>query len=291
MNEIIKDILKEKRPSLGDSSLNTYTSILKNLYKKVFNEDSFDINDFEKTDVILDHLKLIPSNKRKTILSALVVLTDRPEYRELMLEDINDYNKDILKQENKKDWLSEEEITNMINNLKKESSHIYKKSSPSIADLQTLQNYIIICLLGGKYIPPRRSKDYVDFKIKNIDTDKDNYLLNNSFVFNSYKTSKTYGTQIIEIPKELKAIVKKWIKINPTEYLLFDSKQNQLSNVKLNQRLNKLFKKHSSVNALRHTYLTEKYGHSIDERSELSKDMTMMGSSTHQEKLYIKKGF
>ena len=39
-----------------------------------------------------------------------------------------------------------------------------------------IQNYIILCVLSGKFIPPRRSKDYVDFKIKDIDPEKDNYI-------------------------------------------------------------------------------------------------------------------
>ena len=42
--------------------------------------------------------------------------------------------------------------------------------------------------MGGIYIPPRRSLDYVCFKIKNINRDEDNYLDKNEFVFNKYKT-------------------------------------------------------------------------------------------------------
>jgi integrase len=158
-----------------------------------------------------------------------------------------------------------------------------------MGDLQEIENYIIICLLGGIYIPPRRSKDYVDFKISNIDKDKDNYFDGNYFIFNSYKTAKTYGQQKVEVPKELKTILKKWIKSNPSEYLLFDSQLNKLSNVKLNQRLVKIFGKKAGVNQLRHTYLSEKYGDLIDTKSNLAKDMSDMGSSTSQETTYIKK--
>ena len=157
-------------------------------------------------------------------------------------------------------------------------------------DYQTIQNYIILCLLGGVYIPPRRSKDYVDFKIKNIDKSKDNYLIKNKLVFNSYKTAKTYGQQEIIVPPELLKILRKWIKCNPTDYLLFDSNKHQLSNVKLNQRLNKLFDhKKVSTNALRHTFLSEKYQSTIKANNDMAKDMKDMGSSTIQERVYIKK--
>ena len=91
----LKEYIKEKRPTLSDSSITTYTSILKNLYKKVFNSDEIDIKKFDETDKILNHLKTMTPNKRKTILSSLVIITDKKAYRDLMLEDIKDYNKDI----------------------------------------------------------------------------------------------------------------------------------------------------------------------------------------------------
>ena len=82
----------------------------------------------------------------------------------------------------------------------------------------------------------------------------------------------------------------KWIKINHTDYLLFDTNDNALSNVKLNQRLNKLFDhKKVGVNQLRHTYLSDKYQSSIDTNNEMANDLKNMGSSMIQEKIYIKK--
>ena len=72
-------------------------------------------------------------------------------------------------------------------------------------------------------------------------------------VFNSFKTAKNYSEQKASIPIELKKISTKWININPTDYLFFDTFFQPLSSVKLNQRLNKLFdNKRISVNASRH---------------------------------------
>jgi hypothetical protein len=146
-------------------------------------------------------------------------------------------------------------------------------------------------LLGGIYIAPRRSLDYVEFKIKpaTIDKTKDNYLDKNKMVFNTYKTAKTYGQQIVEVPTALKSILTKWIKRNPTEYLLFDTNGNKLSSVKLNQRLNKIFGgKNIAVNALRHSYLTDKYKDVSVATKQLAKDMNAMGSSTAMADTYIK---
>ena len=78
----LKTELKNKRPNLSNGSLLTYNSILSSLYKNVFSKDStnveeIDIDKFSNTDVILQHLKGLPSNRRKTILSALVVISDK----------------------------------------------------------------------------------------------------------------------------------------------------------------------------------------------------------------------
>ncbi len=98
------------------------------------------------------------------------------------------------------------------------------------------------------HIKPRKSKDYVDFKIKNIDEANDNYTEKDKMFFNSITQQER---EIVEVPKPLQSILKKWIAINPTEYLLFDTNKNKLSSVKLNQRLNKIFNnKKVSINAL-----------------------------------------
>jgi len=293
--ESIKDYIKEQRPNLSKQSISTYTSILKNLYIKVFGDgDDIDIKKFSDTDKILEHLKTLEPNKRKTVLSALVILTDKKEYRDQMLNDIQSYNEDQHTQEKSEkqnaSWVDGSEIKQLIDTLGKEVNIIYKKLLFTMHDYQTIQNYIILCLLGGVYIPPRRSKDYCDFKIKNINKTTDNYLLKNKLVFNSYKTAKTYGQQELIVPPELLKILRKWIKCNPTDYLLFDSNKHQLSNVKLNQRLNKLFDhKKISTNALRHTYLSDKYQATIKANNEMAKDLSDMGSSMSQERVYIKK--
>ena len=292
--ETVKEFVKSKKPSLSQSSITTYSSILKNLYKKVFGSDDIDMDKFNQTEKVLEFLKDIPPNKRKTILSSLVIITDKKAYRDLMLEDVRDYNKEIHKQEKtdeqKENWVNTNQVKDILNELKNNSELIYKKKNISVNDLQEIQSFIIMSLLGGLYIPPRRSKDFVDFKIKNINKESDNFLEKNKMFFNSYKTAKTYGQQVIDIPLQLKNILNKWIKINPTEFLLFDSNMNQLSSVKLNQRLNKIFgEKKVGVNQLRHTYLTDKYGHTINQKEEINNTMSNMGSSLDMLDTYVKK--
>jgi integrase len=292
MSEITKE-LHSKRPSLSKSSLITYTSILKNLYYKVFDKDNIDLKKFDDTNEILNFLKNMPANRRKTILSALVIITDNKKYRELMLEDVRDYNHEIHKQEKtpeqQESWVNTNQVKIIWEDLKKNAELLYKKKDLKNIDLQQIQNFIILSLLGGIFIPPRRSKDYCDFYIKDIDKDKNNYLEKNKMFFNSYKTSKTYGQQEVEVPKPLLLILKKWININPTKTLLFDTYLKPLSSVKLNQRLNKIFNsKKVSVNQLRHTYLTNEFGHTINENKKINNVMEEMGSSKNMLTTYVK---
>ena len=287
----LKEYIKEKRPNLGESSVTTYNSILKNLYQKVFDSGEIDVRKFNDAEAILKYLKeYVPSSsKRKTILSALVVITDDQEYRDLMLSDIKTYNSDISKQQKtvaqKKSWVSSEDINSLWKNLKHNADLLYKKAELSVTDLQQIQGFIIISLLGGIFIPPRRSLDYVKLMIKDADKEKGNYIDKKELVFNCYKTSKFYGTQRVVMPPVLKSILNKWCKLNPTPYLLFDTHMGPLSSVTLNQRINKLFKNKVSVNQLRHSYLTDNYAAS---NKALINDLANMGTSMAQATTYIK---
>ena len=290
----LKDFIKSKRPKLTDSSINTYASILRNVYKKVFSADTsdMDMKKFDQTDKVIDFLKDVPSNKRKTILSALVIITDDKKYRDLMMSDIKVYDDDTSKQEKtegqKENWVDVEAVKAVVEKLRKDAELLYKKETLTMNDLQQIQNYVIICLASGLYTPPRRSKDLVDWKIKNIDKEKDNYLDKWAIHYNSYKTAKTYGEQTVNIPTVLKGILNKWIKINPTDWLIFDNNKNPLTAVKLNQRLNKLFGKKVSINLLRHSFLTDKYGDTIKLNKDIANTMQAMGSSSNMLNTYVK---
>jgi hypothetical protein len=90
----LKPYIKEKRPSLSDSSIITYASVLRSLYSKVFNSRDIGVSKFDDTKSILGFLQEIPPNRRKTILSALVIATDNADYRDQMIGDIHTYTKE-----------------------------------------------------------------------------------------------------------------------------------------------------------------------------------------------------
>lgn len=290
----LMNLIKSKRPKLAQSSVITYNSILYSLYGKVFgNTQDIDLKKYEDSDKILEYLKEQPASKRKTTLSALFVITDLPAYRNQMLDDIKTYNTDAAKQtmndKTRENWVSQDEIHALYDKMKAQVALIYKKKDLDMKDLQDIQQYIILCLYSGIFIPPRRALDYCLCKTENYDTKTDNFYdaKASKFVFNKYKTSKFYNTQEVPIPKELKSILNRWMKHNYTDHLLFDAKEKPLTNVKLNQRIGKLFGKDCGVNILRKTYLTSRYGETIKLNDQMAHDMSEMGSSTQQQNHYV----
>jgi integrase len=295
--EGLKEYIRSKR-ELSEGSVNTYFYMLKSLWKQVYGDKEMNYDDFN-SDAIYDYVK---EHRPKTTISALCVLTENPRMRELMGEELHKQRVERTKQEKspaqEENWLSASEIQSKFDELKKKVSFWYKNG-----DLQEIQQYILLAIEGGIFIPPRRSKDWFDLKIKNIDTEKDNYIVREKvkdgkfnckgkkedvFVFNSYKGSAIKGQQIVIIPKELMKILKKWIEANPTEYLLFDKNQAPLTAIKINQRFEKMFGKQASVNLLRHTHLTDKFSDMNEAVKDIKATMVGMGSSINQFETYVK---
>jgi integrase len=297
----LKELLLTNRPKLSAGSLSTYQSILKNLFYKAHpKSEPMNMKWFENQDDVLKHLENLPSKKRKTILSALVVVTDKTKnndlYKALMesdgkqshLEDIQQ-SKTEKQQEN---WITQDEIKELFNKMYKNVKPLFKKKSFdefSNAEYQQFQNLIILSVLGGLFISPRRSQDYTEMKIRgNIDKENDNYKTKSSFIFSKYKTARFYGKQELEIPKDLGSLLNKFIKINPYDYLFNDSNGNKLNSVKLSQRLNNIFGgKHISVNILRHSFLSDKYK-DIPNLTDMLQTAENMGHSINEALEYIK---
>jgi uncharacterized protein YoxC len=288
----LNEILKQKRPNLSVSSLYSYSSTLRGLHRRVFGNTDIDVDNFNKVDIIMKDLETKPATVRKTILAILYVLTGIEEYQKQMSDDIKQYKEDVDKQEmnekQKDAHLSQEEIFVKFKELEKKAKGLYKKSELTKKDKQAIQDYIIVALTSGIFIPPRRSLDWVQFKTKDVG-ETDNYMDKNKLVFRTFKGSAKKGEQEIVAPKALMAILNKWFSINETEYLLHDINGNQLNNVKLTQRLNKIFGSGFSINNLRHSYLSEKYQGTIALAADMEKTFEAMGSSTAQSKIYINK--
>ena len=154
---------------------------------------------------------------------------------------------------------------------------------------QTIVNYMLLACLGGiSGIAPRRSQDFTEMKLKNY-SKTDNYYKAGKFYFNIYKTSQHYGEQVIDVKEkapEFYKLLQKWVKLNPTDYLLFSSNQVKFTSPQVTKAFDGMFGKKASTNILRHSYLTGKYG---ELQNEMINDSVMMSHSPATQSLYIKK--
>ena len=264
------------------------------MLKKVYGTNEFSIDKLNDSTKILEFLKDYTPNRRKTILSALVITTELPEYRTLMMEDSNNYATQIATQvktqKQQDNTITQDELQKLLKKHKNIATRLYKKEEFTAKDYQDIQDYILLALFSGVYIIPRRSLDYTSFKFHNIDKLVDNFMDGNELVFQKYKTAKSKGIQRIKIPITLKNILAKWKKINPTDYLLFNNKQNPLTSATMTQKFNRLFgNRNISINNLRSSYLSHKYQDTIQMREDLESDMEQMGSSLNMSNTYIKR--
>ena len=293
----LKEILLKNRPALSTNSLNAYSSNLKNLFLKNNKDKEFNLEWFSNENNILESLKDLEPARRKTYLASVIVLINDPEktkqLQEQMMKDSQKWHEDNKEQiksiEQEENWITQDEIKVIFNTYLKNARYIWNKKNKDSNDLELLNKLVLLALMSGIFIPVRRSLDYSEFKIKNIDPEKDNYLnkKTKSLVFNVYKTSKIYKKQEIIIPNKLYNILVKWIKINPTEYLLFDKNLKKMNSVKIRNLFNEIFGKNTSTNILRHSYISSKYKADL---KELLKDAEQMGTSaTTLQTQYIKR--
>jgi len=297
---MIKEELLKKRPNLSQSSLKTYESYLRNLYRDAFGfgkKDKFDMDleKFYEPDNFKKVLGEMPASTRKGRYSALYVLTELDEYKEAMLDDFTTYNKEKSTREptekQRENAVTTEEINAKLDEMKPLVDGWF-----SSKNLPKLQEYLILVLYGGKYIKPRRSMDYTRFKLRNFDDTSDNFLqlytkdkkLCGRFVFNEFKT-KQRGQDIIEIPAELLSIIRKWKRTHDNDWLFFTGKGEEIDSALMNQRIQKIFGKKVGVNGFRHAYLGGKYADMIDKEEEMEQDFKDMGSSVNMKKVYIQK--
>ena len=137
----LEEALLKKRPSLSKSSVKTYTSVLKSFYKRMYGNDTpIKMDNFNKQEEILKNLQNKSPTTRKTILSALAVLTNNDTYREEMLKDIKQHQEMIdnqqMSKKQMKNGVSQEDIGKKLKELKK-----YAMSS--LRKVQTYQKQIM----------------------------------------------------------------------------------------------------------------------------------------------------
>jgi len=292
--ENLKQYLQKEKSAISDSSVYTYSSILKSLFRKLNGKNFEDVKElisyFNKEPLsIISKLKDVRPNRRKTIFAALLLLCmNNPKvynlYKNQMIIDSRQSHMELKEQnktpKQKENWMSLNDINKKFEELYNTNYKLMNRKVLTKEQLHNIQDMVIMALYT--LVPPRRLLDYSHFKIKNINKDVDNYMDKNKFYFNKYKTYSKYGLQEVSIPPKLKLIIDKWCKINPSDYIIMNERHpnTPLSQSGLSSRLNRIFGKNISVNQLRHIYITEKVLKGMDKLSKIDKETEEMGTST-----------
>ena len=291
-------VLRENKPNLSDGSIKTYISYLRGVATGMgvsLKDATLEwYNDAEPIiEWILENRPQI--NTRKTILTSLYVLTGNERYKNSFMVDAMEVQREQQRQEmndkQREAWVSLEEIHNRFRELLKDYSDFWTDDRPQDVRLQVYQQIVILALMGGIFIPPRRLLDYSEMRINGtMNSAEDNYIDFDKrvLVFNKYKTMRKYGRQEINIPQELYDILHRWRVMNHSDWLLVNVNGDKLTPSNLNVRVNRIFGKRMGCNMFRHIYISEKVLCHMPKLLELQEIARMMGHDILTQMLYRK---
>ncbi len=322
--ETIINLIKEYK-NISESTLKIYSGNILRIFKYINNDNDIP---FEKSFInnktkIVEYIEAKKALQSKKLYYATLVSIgkafdlnedDFNYYKEqlMLLKDKFDKNKleqkKSIKQSN--NWINYNKLYDTYKYYRKliTLNKIRSKKELSMKEYKILLKFIILSLflVDPKNNPPRRAGDYANMMIvkKNPDNKDFNYIIKNNknvspdnkFVFNKYKTAKTYGTQIYEIGRLLNNDLNLWLKFNKSKiYLLHNIKNpdKPLGTNNLTKILTSIFvskyKKKISVNMIRSITLTEIYKDMPNLKS-LDEIASKMGHSVNEALVnYVKK--
>ena len=305
MLNLQKRLMEEKK--VAESTAISYINMLRKLNADVpFNNLSF----LKSKELLEQRINEYSESTQKTYYSTIVSILsfykDKTSYKstynyyfEKMMEKSKESREKDTSEKSetqKKNWLSWNEVSSKLDSLNKQIEEFSNSKHMSNSNYDTLLSAMVLSMYV--LIPPRRNQDYQDlYIVKKYDSKKNddskNYydLSTNKFIFNKYKTSKSYGKQELDVSENTAFlnILKMYLKHHPAKkgleyrFLVFNDGSPLKAVNSVTRLLNKVFGKNIGSSMLRHIYLSEKYN--ID---EMKKDAEAMGHSVALQKEYMK---
>lgn len=293
--EDIRGIIQKARPNLRPSSITQYDANLRKV-RSLFDADSY--NFLKSPSKVEDKIKDLHFTTRRNILNAIIVfllaidkdskmeklISEYSEVRdELNQKYIDDNKSGIISEKQKVNFAKMEEIDDMVERLRLEVNALRKKNKMTQNDISRLRAYVIFSML--KRLPTRNDMSGMKLinqtmykKLTQEEKEANNFLVDQKtkmkFVYNVYKTSKKYGENIIEVPEDLKPILRMYIKTMGIKNgdVMFDMTRNAISQL-LTKQSQRLISKKISSTMMRKIYLSDKYSEVNEEKEKDSKIM------------------
>lgn len=308
--EHLQQLLKNMKPGLSNGSLTTYSSTLFNInYDKKTKTRDMDLI-LDNTKDIIDYIKIryAHKNNTKNIFAALNTLTGYEEYRNEMNKEtvkINAIQAQQVKSQNQEaNWIEYEDTVKIYEEYGNKIWYISRRALRKNKELTKKQfrdfkEFLIFLVCSGRFMEPRRNLDWIEMYWKKPDDEelakKVNYIdfKNWNFVFNTFKTCRKEGQQIVEMPFEIRNWLKRYRRFCKTDLLFTtDLAEIKLSTQLFNHKLHNFFKningKKISSNILRQSYLSWLY-RDLPKLADMEKTAYNMGHSVMTAlKYYVK---
>lgn len=305
MSKKFVDSLKTKLlDGRAESSVNLYLAKLQILNNnKPFRSLSF-LTDYDSVLQRIGDKK--PNTQVSYLTSILVALEHYPKYKDTKKKYADKYD-ELVKQRKEREATHEksetekeslipiQELSDVRNGLREKTESCHNQEFLTKSEYNSYLHRLVLELYTD--IPPRRNQDYLYMvccytRPDTLDESK-NYLLINEkkFIFNKYKTARIYGNQEFDIPASLYSVIEDYLTRHPstsdTEFpFLVNYKGVELDKVSgITRILNKVFNKNIGCSALRHIFVSDKFGSNIKEREEVA---SAMGHSINTQNVYIK---
>lgn len=302
----METIIRENRPNIKPITLTSYLQKLKHISNNIGRDLDTPTKIMNNIDKIVEYLNSVSSVNARARASAVLAMLDNKKYTKKRTEVLKTLRNSINKYKvEKKPPLGEfsffdtssdmtwNDIMEKYKELEKEVSTINIECVLP-EEFEKLKLYTILsCYV---LIPPRRSKDYLKFKLKGED-DNFNYMTRKGrkkkyyFVFNTYKTEDKYGKVEIEIPDRLACIMKMWIMVNKTEWLCINkSMRKPLDACGLNRILNNFLGDNIGTTQLRKLYVSNAFTEEDKKTYKKMKELAeKMAHSVHTQQTYYMK--
>jgi integrase len=303
-----------KKREISDSSIKTYIRNLEKLNDDLPLNNLLFLKDVDAINKKLEKYK--PNTIRSYLISinsALETVKDKKSYKKLyetyykMMNDkakeIREDNDGLMNEKQKSEWISWDKVLEHYKKLGDKVKEFEGNKVISESQYNILLNYVILALYCEN--PPRRNVDYQKMDIVKSYSEalpKDRNYLDydgKKMIFNVYKTAKKHGVEQYDINDNLKKVIDIYMKFHPSikgkklaktsnyPFLVYYNGKGLDAVNSITRILNSVFGAKIGASALRHIYVSEKFGDTVKNMEETAEKMghtvgTMMSD-------YIKK--
>lgn len=285
--------------------LEKYSEGTANLYLvklRILNRDK----PFTSLSFLKNHTKLLELmnavenvNTRKSYMTAVVGVLEalnipaynkiNEHYKKALNEFKVDYNKidkNAKTETQSKNWIEWSEVEALQKKLASAADKVKKSDieNNNGASIDALEQHLLLSLYT--MIPPRRNADFYEMVIGKAGDKSKNYYDGDKFVLNIFKTARSRGAEIIEVPDKLQKVIDNYIELTGLktgDYLLYNGSKR--SPIKITRELNHIFDKKISSSMLRHIWNTHLFGDVID---KIKENADALGHSVGMDLNYVK---